>query len=122
MKAIPILYCRDMQEAIHFYTGVLDFKLKYAESSADDLVIDLINGDAEIQLTRLEGDQKAGVAVNICVSGVDVLFQKYLMRGLDTSQKSESPVHQGPVNQTWGKREFYVTDPSGNTLRFGTPL
>jgi len=27
-------------------------------------------------------------------------------------------VHLGPVDQTWGTREFYVTDLEGNTLRF----
>jgi len=27
-------------------------------------------------------------------------------------------VHQGPVDQTWGAREFYADDPSGNTVRF----
>jgi hypothetical protein len=27
-------------------------------------------------------------------------------------------VHEGPVDQTWGTREFYVDDPDGNTLRF----
>jgi hypothetical protein len=27
-------------------------------------------------------------------------------------------VHEGPIEQTWGTREFYVDDPDGNTLRF----
>jgi hypothetical protein len=27
-------------------------------------------------------------------------------------------VHAGPIDQTWGTREFYVDDPDGNTLRF----
>ena len=39
-----------------------------------------------------------------------------------TSNKKESPVHQEPLNQTWGMREFYVTDNDGNTLRFGKPI
>jgi hypothetical protein len=52
------------------------------------------------------------------VNDVDALFQKYLSRGLDRSTKTDSPVHQSPVDQTWGSREFYVTDPDGNTLRF----
>ena len=26
------------------------------------------------------------------------------------------------MNQTWGIREFYVTDADGNTLRFGEPI
>lgn len=30
-------------------------------------------------------------------------------------------LEEGPVNQTWGMREFYVRDPDGNTLRFGSP-
>lgn len=30
----------------------------------------------------------------------------------------ESPVHQGPIDQTWDTREFYVDDPDGNTLAF----
>lgn len=27
-------------------------------------------------------------------------------------------VHEGPIDQTWSTREFYVDDPDGNTLRF----
>ena len=116
---IPLLRCRDMKEAISFYTSILDFKLKYPDASADDWVVDLVNEDAELQLTSLEGDQNPGIAVNVRVDEVDSLFEKYIKRGLDISNKKHSPVHQGPLNQSWGMREFYVTDPSGNTLRFG---
>ena len=119
MKVIPIFYCRNMQEAILFYTNILDFKLKYSDASAEDWVVDLINDDAELQLTSLEGDQHKGFAVNVRVDDVDGLFEKYISNGLDISGKINSPVHQSPLNQTWGMREFYVTDPSGNTLRFG---
>src|SRR5438477_12190220 len=27
-------------------------------------------------------------------------------------------VHEGPIDQSWGTREFYVDDPDSNTLRF----
>lgn len=111
-----------MAQSLHFYTVVLDFQLKYTEAAATDWVIDLINGDAEIQLSLHGGDGAFGCAVNVRVKEVDKLFQKYIERGLDVSGKEESPVHQGPLNQTWGMREFYVTDPDGNTLRFGTPV
>ncbi len=122
MQIIPIFYCRDMAEAISFYTEILDFVLKDKRASSDDLVVDLLNGNAELQLTIIEGKGEKGVAVNVRVDDVDTLFDKYKSRGLDTSKKSESPVHQGPLNQTWGIREFYVTDPSGNTLRFGKQI
>lgn len=122
MKIIPILRCLSMMDAIAFYTGVLDFKQKYPESSADDWVVDLVNGDCELTLTSLEGDQKLGVAVYIRVEQVDNLFKKYVSRGLVVPNNPESPVHNGPIDQSWGMREFYVNDPSGNTLRFGEPV
>jgi uncharacterized glyoxalase superfamily protein PhnB len=117
MKMIPIFRCTDMRNAIHFYTSVLDFQL-YKGDSEQDVVVTLVNGDAALTLTCLEGDQKIGIAANVIVNDVDALFQKYLSRGLDRSTKTDSPVHQSPVDQTWGSREFYVTDPDGNTLRF----
>lgn len=107
-----------MKNAVDFYTRILDFTLKHAEASVNDLVVDLINEDAELQLTVLESTNLYGSVINVWVDDVDVMFNKYLERGLDTSNKKNSPVHQGPLNQTWGTREFYVTDDDGNTLRF----
>ena len=120
MKAIPILRCLDMKKALTFYTDILDFTLKYQEATAEDWVVELVNGDAELLITRLEGDQRPFVNVYIQAEDVDALFQKYLDRGLDISNKSG--VHGGPLDQTWGMREFYVDDPEGNTLRFGQPI
>lgn len=116
---IPFVRCLNMREAIDFYTKVLDFTLKYPNASPDDLVVDLINGEAELGLTLLEGDQKLGIHVYVRVDEVDNLFKKYVSRGLIVPNRPESPVHNGPIDQSWGMREFYVTDPSGNTLRFG---
>jgi catechol 2,3-dioxygenase-like lactoylglutathione lyase family enzyme len=118
MKMIPLFKCLDMKAAIVFYTGILDFEFKYIDANDNDSVVDLINGDIELQLTIFERDTLYGSAVNVWVDDVDGLFEKYQNRGLDQSKKKDSPVHQGPTNQTWGTREFYVTDSDGNTLRF----
>jgi catechol 2,3-dioxygenase-like lactoylglutathione lyase family enzyme len=122
MKMIPLFRCRNMQAAIAFYTGILDFELKEPGASADDWVVLLKNGDEELMLTILEGDQQMGIAANVQVEDIDKLFEKYVQRGLDTSGRENSPVHQGPLNQSWGNREFYVTDADGNTLRFLQPI
>lgn len=122
MKMIPLFRCRNMNEAISFYTSILDFELKEPGASAEDWVVALKNGDAELILTSLEGDQKMGIAANVMVDDIDARFSTYIRRGLDTSGKEGSPVHQGPINQSWGNREFYVTDPDGNTLRFFKPI
>lgn len=118
MQMIPLFRCSNMQEAINFYTRILDFELKEPGASANDWVVLLQNDGAELMLTILEGDQRMGIAANVRVKNIDALFAKYKSRGLDTSHKKESPVHQGPLDQSWGNREFYVTDPDGNTLRF----
>lgn len=110
-----------MNESLSFYTKILDFELMPGES-LDSPVIDLINEGAQIQLSIMGGDSVFGCAVNVEVDDVDSLFQKFISRGLDVSHKKESPVHQGPIDQSWGMREFYVTDQNGNTLRFRKPL
>ena len=120
MKMIPLFKVTNLKDAIAFYTCILDFGMKYPEATAEDGLIDLVNGDIELQLTAFESDRLFGSVVNVWVDEVDGLFEKYLERGLDVSHKKESPVHQGPTDQTWGTREFYVTDKDGNTLRFCT--
>lgn len=121
MKMIPLFKCRDLRQAVGFYTNVLDFRLKYPEATADDGVIDLVSEFGELQLTVYERDRLFGSVVNVWIDDVDSQFKVYVSRGLDTSDKEGSPVHQGPTDQTWGTREFYVTDIDGNTLRFCQP-
>ena len=108
-----------MEESIFFYTHILDFEKK--DPTDDSEVRDLIKGEAEIQLSVLQGDGMFGTVVNVRVDDIDDLFRKFVARGLDTNRPG-SPVHQGPLDQSWGMREFYVPDPDGNTLRFGKPI
>lgn len=121
MNAIPIVKCRNMQRSLSFYLNILGFSIKYPGETSDNPVVDIINGDAQLQLSIMPGNSVFGCAVNISVEDPGALFKIYIERGMDTSSKKNSPVHQGPVDQTWGTREFYVDDPDGNTLRFRGP-
>jgi uncharacterized glyoxalase superfamily protein PhnB len=120
MKLIPLLKVKNIKVAIAFYTRVLDYELKYPDEELNIFCVDLINGEAELQLSETDGI--SGIAVNVLVDNVDSLFRKYIKQGLITPKKENSPVHEGPINQTWGRREFYVTDADGNTLRFTQPI
>jgi len=73
---IPIFRCRNMKDAISFYTNILDFELKESGASPDDWVVVLANGDAELLLTSLEGDQKIGIAANVLVENICKIFKK----------------------------------------------
>lgn len=120
MKIIPLLRCSNLKEALAFYTNVLDFTLKYPDEADNEWVIDLVNNDAEIILASMDGTPR--VAFYIRVDDVDTICRKYVDRGLVVPNNPDSPVHNGPIDQTWGLREFYVNDPAGNTLRFATPI
>lgn len=128
MNVIPVIKSSNLRRSLAFYTEVLDFQSKYPahlDDSIENGVVDLINDNAEIQLSRHPGDGVFGSATNIrlnSLADVDVFFAKYVERGLDIHSRKNSPVHQAPFNQTWGVREFYATDPDENTLRIGYPL
>jgi catechol 2,3-dioxygenase-like lactoylglutathione lyase family enzyme len=120
MKIIPLLRCNDLKEAVAFYTNILDFTLKYPEEADNEWVIEVINNDAEIMLTSRDGTPRIPICIR--VDDVDAIFKKYVERGLIVPNNPNSPVHNGPIDQTWGMREFYINDPSGNTLRFAAPI
>lgn len=119
MNIIPTLKCESMRDAVDFYTRVLDFKRVFTSPETGDPAYSvLVRDGAELHLSSHRGDGVCGQAVIVLTDDADALFRKFLARGVDRSRKPQSPVHQGPVDQNWGTREFYVDDPSGNTLRF----
>ena len=121
MTIIPTVRCRRMADSLAFYTQVLDFEC--VEGGADDgdpsFSVLVREGD-RLFLSSHRGDGEFGQAIVILSDDVDALFRKFLARGLQTPGNPSSPVHEGPLDQTWGTREFYVDDPDGNTLRFVT--
>ena len=122
MSIVPTVRCKSLKHAIAFYTQVLDFDRPSEgpgiSDQSDPGFCILYREGEELHLSSHSGDGQFGQAIAILVPEVDALFAGFLKRGLDTSAKPNSPVHQGPTDQTWGTREFYVDDPSGNTLRF----
>ena len=118
MAIIPTVRCRRMATSVAFYTTVLDFECA-DRSDDDDPSFNVLTRDGdELFLSSHRGDGEFGQAIAVLVDDVDALFQKFRARGLRTPGNPNSPVHEGPTDQTWGTREFYVDDPDGNTLRF----
>lgn len=121
MKLIPTLRCKDINRSLEFYNRVLGFEIKFTHTSDDQIgYAGVEKNSCEIHLSVHEGG--LGTIIYVEVDEVDNLFRELMRRGLNNSHKKESPVHQGPVDQTWGMREFYVDDPGGNTLRFGCAI
>lgn len=118
---IPTVRCSRIQDSIHFYTQLLDFELaEDASEATDPAFVALKRGSAFLFLSSHSGDGVPGQAVSIVVDRVDALFRVFQARGLETPGHPQEPteVHEGPIDQSWGTREFYVKDPDGNTLRY----
>jgi catechol 2,3-dioxygenase-like lactoylglutathione lyase family enzyme len=110
-----------MRASLAFYTEVLDFERAGGDDTLEDPTFCVLTraGD-RVFLSSHGGDGTFGQAVAVLVDDVDALFHKFRERGLQTPGDPKAPqaVHEGPLDQTWGTREFYVDDPDGNTLRF----
>jgi catechol 2,3-dioxygenase-like lactoylglutathione lyase family enzyme len=116
---IPILIVRDMPETIAFYTGVLDFELALATPPAAPFYAVLIRGADELHLNLTHEQKSFGQSSSIVLcDDVDALCSAFVARGLSLPTRENSPVHDGPLDQTWGTREVYIDDPSGNTIIF----
>jgi catechol 2,3-dioxygenase-like lactoylglutathione lyase family enzyme len=116
---VPLMIVRDVSEAVTFYTKVLDFELSFASPENPPFYAVLTRGSDELHLNLTPGEGRFGhcSAIVIC-EDVDTVFASFRARGLSLPMGRESPVHQGPIDQTWGTREVYIDDPSGNTLVF----
>ena len=125
MIIVPVIKSADLERSLRFYTEVLDFERKWPrekERETANGVAHLVRDGAELQISRHAGDGVFGSLNRVFVDDVDQRYSTFRARGLDTSQRPESPIHTAPVDQTWGLREFAVTDPDGNGLCFCTPI
>lgn len=119
MTLIPTVRCNDIAAAVGFYTGVLDFEHQGSWPESGDPAFAIVTREGhELHLSSHSGDGIAGQAIAVLVDDAEALFSRFVANGLDTSARPDSPVHQAPLIQSWGTREFYVDDPAGNTLRF----
>lgn len=119
MAIIPTVRCSTMRQSLTFYTRVLDFEYVDGDDDLADPAFSVLSRDGDrLFLSSHRGDGEFGQAVVITTENIDALFRKFRERGLRTPGNPDSPVHEGPIDQTWGTREFYVDDPDGNTLRF----
>ncbi len=115
---VPVFRVRSLFEALPFYRDILGFRVHEASSDVASFYAVLSWSGEEFHLQQ---DPAAGGfrhSAIVRVEDADAVFADLKTRGYNPPNRLESPVHCGPVDQTWGTREFYVDDPCGNTLCF----
>lgn len=123
----PFTKCSNLSRSLEFYTAILDFAVKVAPNpdptSFDSKHAILERGGCLLHLSSHEGDGAFGSKVYVRVSDIDGLYKQCVSNGLNTSNRDSPPaLRGGPVEQTWGMKEFWVHDPDGNNVTFGQPL
>jgi catechol 2,3-dioxygenase-like lactoylglutathione lyase family enzyme len=121
MAIIPTVRCSNMRKSLAFYTNVLDFEHIDGDEDLADPCYNLLEREGDrLILSSHRGDGEFGQAILVTTNDVDGVCRKFRARGLQTPGNPDAAehVHDGPIDQSWGTREFYVDDPDGNTLRF----
>ena len=120
MSLIPTLRCRKLEASVAFYTQLLDFNCVEHGGNTDPSFAVLMRNGSLLILSSHGGDGEYGQVVTVVTDSVDTVFRRFRARGLKTrgNPDASAAVHDGPLDQSWGTREFYVDDPDANTLRF----
>ena len=127
MAIEPFIRCADMSASLHFYTEVMDFDIAQAPDPDPNSFMSmhafLVRDGCGVHLSAHAGDGVFGNVIYVRVDNIDTLYQQFISNGLNIDKPDDYPaVRIKPVEQTWGMKEFGVTDPDGNKLTFGQAI
>ena len=107
---IPTFIVRNIAEAVAFHTEVLDFRLAFLMNEDAPFYAVLTRGADELHLSlhTSRGPCGHGSAIVVC-DDVDALFAVFKARGLSVPVRRDSPVHEGPLDQTWARARSIST-------------
>jgi catechol 2,3-dioxygenase-like lactoylglutathione lyase family enzyme len=105
-RVAPTIPVRDLSRALHFYEGVLGFRVAFTNGDPVSFAV-VKQGDAEFHLSVQPA--KAGSShVHVMVDDLDGVYERL--------QKARVTVKQPPKLQPWGLRDIVIADPDGNTF------
>ena len=127
MTIEPFIRCSDITKSLKFYTGILDFSVAlWPDPDPAEFMsrYSLLERDGcRLHLSAHSGDGAFGNVIYVRVHDVDDLYRRMVDRGLCTDMSMEYSALRIPLtDQSWGSREFSVTDPDGNKITFGQDL
>jgi uncharacterized glyoxalase superfamily protein PhnB len=118
---VPILPCANLDAMMTFYVDRLGFERRWVWGNPerpDRSATDGGVGSGEIQIFFMTDAALAGRSHDreliIFTENVDAQYADHVARG--------APVTGPPADEPWEMREYSVTDPHGNRLRFAEGL
>ncbi len=123
----PVLGCRDVRAAAHWFRDVLGFHLDPETGVIDGVEADegaiyavLTRADAMVHLQIRRRDPFGGTREDIesdayfYVEDADALLAEFRERG--------ARVLREPMDEPYGLRDFVIETPEGHRLLFGSPV
>jgi uncharacterized glyoxalase superfamily protein PhnB len=114
---VPEIHVRSSLAARDFYSMKLGFECVSSwrpdDSTTDPCYMRFVRDGVRLNVTSFR-DGVLGASVYVYVDDVDALHAEFAEKGV--------PELGAVIDQTWGTREFGVTDPDQNKIRFGQHL
>jgi catechol 2,3-dioxygenase-like lactoylglutathione lyase family enzyme len=119
IQVTPFMHVTDLEKALTFFNGILGFETQFRV----ELYAYVHRETAGFRILEQHGADGASpgnrrFAYYIDVRDVDALYAE-LKPKLDTLPKGDV---YGPVDQSYGQREFMVLAPDGNLIAFGQAI
>lgn len=107
---VPILYSRDIDASLAYYTDVLGFDNRWSVGDPPNFGA-VIKNSVEVFFCK-EGQGSPGTWLAIRVGNIDEYYELVKTNGAKIPWG-------GPQDMEHGVREFFVEDPDGHIIRFG---
>ena len=108
LRIAPEVPVSNLREAIEYYGQQLGFAVAMEMPDGDYAVVE--RDGVAIHLFQSNDPVQAPIGVHIFTRGLDELYKEFQSRGVT--------ITQAIVRKPWGNRDFRVSDPSGNVLKF----
>jgi uncharacterized glyoxalase superfamily protein PhnB len=118
----PVLLANDVAHTVAYYCVVLGFKVEFTQN---EKYIGVFRDGVHVHIADANGieprsnraawsDKLEPADVNFFVSDVDGLYQEFI--------KSGAKISRGPIDRSYGVRDFELNDCNGYVLRFNQIL
>ena len=110
-RIAPELPVANMADSVEYYAERLGFEIAAMLPDRDYAILE--RDDVALHLFEVQAGTHTPVAIHAFASGLEELHAELTNRG--------ALITQDIVRQPWGNREFRVTDPTGNMIKFTEP-
>lgn len=111
-RVAPEIPVAEIAVAVAYYSDALGFDLAMKMADGHSAVVE--RDGVALHLFDDGARKSTPVSMHVFVDGLDEIYAEFMARG--------ARIRQGIEAKPWGCRDFRVTDPSGNEIKFTEPL